>query len=73
MKITQLVEDTIEKQETALAIYDCALSDIAGMLTAAIGNQDLSEWELRSVIRCAMTVCVSRTDEAIKELGKLND
>ena len=70
---TQKLQDNIEALYDVIDIYDSALSALSGMLTATLNEPDISDWQARSIIKCAMATSVYYADNAKKEMEAINE
>lgn len=67
------LENKIEKLYDVIDTYDAALGSLSGMLTAALGEENISDWQARGIIRCSMATAVYYADSAKKELELVNE
>jgi len=47
-------QDKIELLNQAVQLCDTGLSSIAGMATACINEDELSDWQAKSILRCIL-------------------
>jgi hypothetical protein len=67
------LQDKINKLEEIAETYDMALSNITGTITACLGEDELSDWQARSILRTILATSAYYAEMAKTELKELND
>lgn len=67
------LQDKIEKLEEVANTYDMALSSISGTVSACLNEDEISDWQARSILRCILATAAYYADINRAELGKLDD
>lgn len=69
-KMIEKLHEELARLEEAIDTYDNSLSSIAGMITAALNEPNLSDWQAKGILRCVLASCAYYADNAKKELGE---
>ena len=67
------LQDKINKLEEVVNTYDVALSSISGTISACLSEDEISDWQARSILRCLLATAAYYADINRGELGALDD